>query len=129
MFHSTHRFTGAARAHRRYRRVAWGVALVAVGLAWLLKGADGFSARELWLLLPATLAWSGVVKIAVERHAAAVIDGLLRIAIAAYLYVVFEHVQGWTFTGTWPVVVMAVGVAAVARGLVGASSSAGDRSW
>jgi hypothetical protein len=42
---------------------------------------------------------------------------VLRIAVAAYLYAVLEHLGGWTFSTTWPFLVIAAGLSSVACGL------------
>jgi hypothetical protein len=45
------------------------------------------------------------------------VNALLRFAVAAYLVVVIEHLGGWTFAATWPVLLIALGVAQLARAL------------
>jgi hypothetical protein len=116
--HHHHRLVDSPR-HRLYRHVAWGGALIAVGVAALLRGQDLFNARDLWLLAPALLAWTGIVRIVVERTPWSVAHGAMRLAIAAYLYIVIEHVGGLTFSATWPVLLIAAGTLNVAHAVFG----------
>jgi hypothetical protein len=101
--------------HRRLRsHLVLGGALVAFGLAWLLRGWGVIGTEGLWLAAPAVLAWSGLVRIALDRGAASIVRATLRFAVAAYLVVVIEQLGGLTWASTWPVLAIAVGVATVA---------------
>jgi hypothetical protein len=115
------------RGSRPVRHVVWGGALIVVGLAHLLRSQGVLSTHELWLIAPALLAWSGVVRVAIERNASAVVHATIRFALAAYLVIVIEQVGGWSFAATWPILLIAVGVANVAHALfVRASFGRGD---
>ena len=105
------------RARHPFRHVAWGGALIAVGVAALLKGQGLLEARDFWLVVPALVAWSGAVRLAFGRDARAVVQALVRFAVAAYLVIVIEHVGGWTFATTWPVLLIAAGAAKVVHAL------------
>ena len=37
------------------------------------------------------------------------VRAVLRLAVAAYLVVVIEHIGGWTIAATWPVLLIGVG--------------------
>jgi hypothetical protein len=113
----TYRHREGGYRHRLAHDLAWGGALVAIGAFWLMKGEGGFVARDAWLLAPVLIGWSGLVRIAVERTGWAVASGVMRLAVAGYLYLVLAHVDGWEFGNTWPVVVIAAGALTLARGL------------
>ena len=102
-------------AHRLRRHLSWGGILIAFGVAVLLHGQALISAREVWLAAPAALAWTGLVRIAVDRDAVAVVRAVVRFAIAGWLVVAIEQVGGWTFAATWPVLLIAFGLATLAR--------------
>jgi hypothetical protein len=118
-YHRPHRFVHIVRlrGHRVAHHLGWGGALIAIGVAWLLKGQGLISAHELWLIAPALLAMSGLARLAVGRDAHSVVHAVVRLAIAAYLVIVIEQVGGWTLAATWPVLLIAVGVVHVAHAL------------
>jgi len=107
-------------AHRAVRRVVAGAALILLGVGSLLKGQGLISQDQLWLLLPGVVALSGVARLVAGRGVADVVRALVRLAIAAYLVVVIEHIGGWTLAATWPVLLIAAGAGMVARAAVGA---------
>jgi hypothetical protein len=105
-------------AHRFRRRLAWGGVLIAVGVATLAKGPAFFEALDPWLIVPAVLALSGLVRLVAGRRPRALMSGTLRLALAAWLFICIEHVGNATFASTWPIAVMGLGVATVARALL-----------
>jgi len=104
--------------HRAVRRVVAGAALILLGVGALLRDRGLIGADELWLIAPALIALSGLVRLAVAPGASSALRAVLRLAIAAYLVVVIEHVGGWTLAATWPVLVIAAGAALVVHALV-----------
>ena len=107
------------QAFRAVRRVTIGAALILLGIASLLRSQGLITQQELWLVLPGAIALSGVVRMVVRPGVGSAIGAFIRFAIAAYLVVVIEHVGGWTLAATWPVLLIAVGLGSVARGLLG----------
>jgi hypothetical protein len=107
------------QALRAVRRVTIGAALILAGVATLLRSQGLITQDELWLILPGAVALSGVVRLVVRPGVASTIGALIRLAIAAYLVVVIEHIGGWTLAATWPVLLIAVGLGTVAHGLMG----------
>ena len=107
------------RGHRAIRRAFTGGALIVLGIGYLLKGQGLITATDLWLLAPALIALSAVVRLVARPGLVGVVRALLRLAIAAYLVVVIEHIGGWTFAATWPVLLIAGGVATVTHALFG----------
>jgi len=115
---------------RLLRHLAWGGALVAAGIALLLQRQGLLGEHSAWLILPGILAWSALVRLALERTASAVIRAFVRLAVAGWLVVVIEGIGGWTFESTWPVLLIAVGVGAVLRALFPRTFLGGCRpSW
>jgi hypothetical protein len=117
--HPGRRLRALDPGRRLQRHLLWGGALIAVGLAALLRNQGLFSARELWLAVPALLVWSGAVRLVHAHSLGAVARAAGRFAVAAYLVVVIEHVGGLTFAATWPVLLIALGAASVGRALFG----------
>jgi hypothetical protein len=104
-------------SHRALRRAVAGGALVVLGVGWLLRNAGLIATPDLWLLAPLLVALSGVVRLAVFPGAVNAARAVLRLGIAAYLVVVIEHIGGWTFAATWPVLLIAAGLAQIAHAL------------
>jgi hypothetical protein len=107
------------QGHRAMRRVVAGGALILVGVGTLLHGQGLISREELWLVAPAVVALSGLVRFALAPGLWGLAHALVRFAIAAYLVVVIEHIGGWTFAATWPVLLIALGAGVIARALCG----------
>lgn len=105
------------RGHRAVRRVVTGAALILLGIGTLLKGQGFITADEMWLIAPLLIALSGVVRLVTAPGVGSVVRAVLRLAIAGYLVAVIEHLGGWTFAATWPVLLIAVGVAQIAYAL------------
>jgi len=116
--HRHHVSIVVGRGQRTLHRLSWGGLLIAAGVGWLLKDRGLLEEHELWLVLPAVLAWSALAGMAIDRSAASVARGVARLAIAAYAVVVIEQLGGWTLAATWPVLLIALGVACIARALL-----------
>lgn len=95
--------------HRTIRRAFFGGALILVGVGVLLKNQGLIAGNELWLVAPALIALSGLVRLVAAPGAVNGVRAVLRLAVAAYLVVVIEHIGGWTFAATWPVLLIGVG--------------------
>ena len=109
----------SVRGHRTFRRVFAGCALILLGVGYLLKGQGLITGQDLWLIAPALVALSGVVRLIALPGVISVGLAAVRFAVAAYLVVVIEHIGGWTFEATWPVLLIAVGVAKLVHALYG----------
>ena len=107
------------RGHRTLRRVFAGSALILLGIGYLLKDRGLIAGNDLWLIAPALIALSGVVRLVAVPGIVSIARAVARFAVAAYLVVVIEHIGGWTFNATWPVLLIAVGVAQLAHALYG----------
>ena len=105
--------------HRLRHHLSWGGALIAAGVIVLLEHQGVLSHHELWLIAPAALAWSGLVRVALDHSLYALAAAAARLVVAAYLFAVIEQVGGWTFASTWPVLLIAVGVSNIAGALLG----------
>ena len=97
------------RGHRTIRRAFFGGALVLLGVGFLLKNQGLLAGNDLWLIAPALIALSGLVRLAAAPGVVNGVRAVLRLAVAAYLVVVIEHIGGWTFAATWPVLLIGVG--------------------
>jgi len=107
------------RAHRAAQRVIVGFGLILLGIGYLLRGQGLISTQDLWLVAPLVIALSGLVRLVAAPGIVNVVRALLRLAVAAYLVVVIEHIGGWTLAATWPVLLIAVGIGQVTWALFG----------
>jgi hypothetical protein len=105
------------RGHRAVRRVVTGTALTLLGIGYLLRQQGLIGTNEIWLIAPLLIALSGVARLVAAPGWGSAVRAGLRFAVAAYLVVVIEHVGGWTFAATWPVLLIAVGIAQVGGAL------------
>jgi len=97
------------QGHRVIRRMFTGAALILLGIGFLLEKQGLIGASELWLIAPALIGLSGLARLIAAPGAVNAVRALLRLGVAAYLVVVIEHVGGWTFAATWPVLLIGVG--------------------
>jgi hypothetical protein len=104
---------------RTLRRVFAGSALILLGIGYLLKNQGLITGDDLWLVAPALVALSGAARLVAWPSLTSLASALVRFAVAAYLVVVIEHVGGWTFAATWPVLLIAVGVSLLIRAVFG----------
>ena len=107
------------RTHRAFRRLFIGCALILLGAGALLRQQGLISGQDLWLVAPALVILSGLLRLVSRPGLATLVGALVRFALAAYLVVVIKHIGGWTFDATWPVVLIGVGVAQLGRALSG----------
>jgi hypothetical protein len=107
------------RGHRAFRRVFAGSALILLGVGYLLRNQGLITGNDLWLIAPALIALSGVARLVTAPGIVGVARAFARFAVAAYLVMVIEHIGGWTFNATWPVLLIAVGVAQLAHAVYG----------
>ncbi len=103
------------RRHRAARRLFSGSVLMLLGVGYLLVQQGLLARHDLWLLGPAALALSGLLRLLLLPGALSAVHAVVRCAIAAYLVLVIEHVGGWTFRDTWPVLLIAVGLVHIGR--------------
>lgn len=116
------------RGHRTARRLVSGGVLVMLGIAFLLERQGLLPRHDLWLIGPAALVLSAVARLVLVPTSLSLVHAVVRCAIAAYLVIVIEHLGGWTFRDTWPVLLIAVGVAHIGRGLF-ARGARGEPNW
>ena len=107
------------QGYRALRRLIIGGALILLGAGTLLKGQGLVGTNDLWLVAPAVIALSGMARLLAWPGIFNAVHAVVHLAIAAYLVVVIEHVGGWTFAATWPVLLIAGGAGMIARALLG----------
>lgn len=107
------------RGNRAIRRVVAGTALILFGSAWMLRNQGLITGEQLWLVGPVALALGGLAHIAFARHALGRVRGAMALLLAAYFALVIEHVGGLDFATSWPVMLILLGLASIARAVFG----------
>lgn len=101
----------------------WGLAVMAVGTAFLLERNELFDISDLWHYWPLLLVLGGINQMIGYPSAKHFCDGLWSVLVGLWLFACFEHLYGMTFRGTWPFLVIALGVTMVLKPLMAASHS------
>lgn len=103
------------------RRTFWGLALIVTGCIFLGARLGYYDVEIGWHFFPAIIGVFGLMSLVFARNFNDVVRGVFRIALAAWLFVCFEEIGGWTFHDTWPAILIAYGVSIALRGLTGTS--------
>lgn len=98
------------------KNLIFGVIMIIVGGIFLLDRMDYLDVSELWHYWPAFIALSGAIKILSAKHASHIVHGCVEIFIAFWLYASIEHLWGWSFHTSWPILLIALGISTIARG-------------
>lgn len=114
--HRTYQHRGRDDHHTRVR-LFWGIGLIVAGSLFLLGRLVGLGVRDPSHLWPVIIALAGLARIVAARRFAHVAKGAFLIVLAGWLYACIENLWGWTFATTWPIIVIALGVKAVAKGI------------
>ena len=117
------------RGHRALRRVFAGSLLILFGIGYLLKNQGLIDGHDLWLLAPAAIALSGLARLVAAPGSINLVRAVLRLGLAAYLVAVIEHLGGWTFAATWPVLLIVAGGSMLAYELLVRGRSTEEPNW
>jgi hypothetical protein len=89
---------------------SFGIVLIVLGGFFLFDRLDMIDARDYFKYWPGLVALSGVICVVRAKNIAGVLDGFMQIGIAAWLYAITQHLYGLTFSNSWPLFVIAVGL-------------------
>nr|WP_199066180.1 hypothetical protein [Chromobacterium sp. ASV5] len=111
------------------RRALWGAALIAAGGLLLSSRAGWLPALALpawagdirdygvWHLLAGLAALSGLSHLVCADGPRRAAKGALRLALGAWIFICLQHIWGWSFASSWPVLLILWGAGMLARGL------------
>jgi hypothetical protein len=104
--------------HRR-SHIFWGLALIITGAAFLgdRLGYFNLGTNLIWEFVPAFIALTGLFDIVIARRASHAIKGAFRVALGFWLYACIEGMWGWTFSTSWPIILIAYGISVALRGM------------
>ena len=104
------------KRHAR-KRILWGLMLVGLGVLFLCERLDDIGLAMLWRFWPLILLVSGLIDVLAASCWKHIAEGMNQIVIGAWLFVCFEHLWGLTFSNSWPMLLIGVGLTIVLRGL------------
>jgi len=87
-----------------------GLAMIVIGGLFLLDRMNMINALEWWYVAPAMIAIAGVINLFSRENPEERANGLFQIILAFWLFASAEHLWGWTFRTSWPVLIIGVGL-------------------
>ena len=106
-----------AGPHRAGNNLIWGLTLIGVGSIFLLDRMNIIEVDIGWHFWPLLLALFGLNRIINAGKASHLIKGCFEIFLAFWVYACLERLWGWSFGSSWPVLLIAFGLATIAGGL------------
>lgn len=100
-------------SRRARKRIIWGLVLVGTGILFLFEHYDGIDLAMLWRFWPLILLISGLVDVLAARRWKHIAEGLNQIVIGFWLLACLEHLWGFTWTNSWPMLLIGVGLSVV----------------
>ncbi|MFZ6681453.1 LiaI-LiaF-like domain-containing protein [Undibacterium sp. Tian12W] len=98
----------------------FGLTLIVAGSVFLMDRLDVIQALDYWFLLPAMIAIGGLVDIISPGKPEHIAKGCFSLVFALWLYVSIEHLWGWSFRTSWPLLLIAFGIQHLVGGLLAA---------
>jgi hypothetical protein len=89
---------------------SFGIILIVLGGFFLFDRLDLIDARDYFKYWPGLIALSGLICVLRAKGIADVLDGLMQIGIAAWLFAITQNLYGLTFRNSWPLFVIAIGL-------------------
>ena len=107
-------------ARQRTHSLAWGLALSGCGAAWLLATHGLIPSLSVWLILPALLGSSALIRLALARTPRRALRALLSLALAAWIAAGLLPASPISLGETWPAALLIYfGTACLIRTLPG----------
>lgn len=122
--HGNHEY----HAHRARKRLVLGLILIIAGSVFLADRLAIIDTGLVWRFWPVAIGLVGLARIVSARKLTHVVRGAFTILVAFWVYACIEHLFGWTFRTSWPIIVISYGVSIVLRGLLANSRNANQRS-
>jgi Domain of unknown function (DUF5668) len=116
------RSAGQCRWDGNRHHISMGVIFIAVGGFFMLRQwgyleTDWLGIHFRWWHLFLLISVSGLCEILSARNLRHVGKGIYLMVLGFWLFACFDHSWGWTFFNSWPVILIALGVNVVLRGM------------
>lgn len=103
------------KPYKNKDNVSFGIILIVLGSFFMLDRLDMINARDYYQYWPGLIALAGVICVVRAQQLSEVLNGFMQIGIAAWLYAVTQRMYGLTWSNSWPLFVIAVGVSIVIK--------------
>lgn len=103
--------------HHERKYILWGLALISAGLIVLADRQGYIELGPIWPFWPMIFVLIGFIDLASARRLKHVADSLFMVLLGAWIYVCKEHLWGWSFSKTWPIILVAAGASMIVDGV------------
>ena len=112
--------------HKIRKNLVTGLTLIFIGSVFLLDRLEILNVRQIWLLnvhqfwhfWPVFIALVGINKMVGAEESTQFIRGCFQVVLAVWLYACLEHLWGWSFSNSWPVLLIGYGLSHIVGGLI-----------
>ena len=103
--------------HNR-KNLITGLALICVGGVFLLDRFEMLDVRQFWHYWPVFIALFGANQIISAEKSSQFIQGCFQVVLAFWLFISIEHLWGWSFKTSWPMLLIGYGLSIVLSGFI-----------
>ncbi len=97
-------------SYRAQKKILLGLILIVMGILFILVRTGSIEAQSISHYWPLLLTLLGVQQLIFSQHIQRKWNGVFRIILSLWLFACLEHVWGWTFSVTWPMILIAFGL-------------------
>jgi len=97
-------------AYHSNKRLLFGFGLILIGCLFLLERSGYIESRDInhyWALLICVI---GLNKVLFSQYSDRKLKGVFQVFLGFWIFACLEHLWGWTFAVTWPMILIAVGL-------------------
>ncbi len=113
MNHELNTAPDCARENSTYRsgkRILIGTGLILLGVLLLFEHTGYIEGRDVNHYWPLLISLIGLNKLLFSRFSDRKLKGCWQIFLGFWLFACLEHLWGWTFAVTWPMILIALGL-------------------
>lgn len=98
------------QARQAGKKVIVGVMMVLVGICFMLEQQGYIASMQIGYIWPLIFCLFGLNRIVFARYDYDRVKGLMQIFVGFWVFACLEHLWGWTFAATWPMILIASGL-------------------
>lgn len=104
--------------YRIRKNLVTGLILISIGGIFLMDRFEMLDIAQLWHYWPVFIALFGISNMICAEKSSQFIHGCFQLILAGWLYVSIEHVWGWSFRTSWPLLLIGYGISIVLSGFI-----------